>query len=339
MTDQCDVIFDNQSLIDVNGVSFMLFSKKIRIVRGIEDPLVTAYPIDLTKYLHPGINKVIIELFEGKAYRIVLQRVQSIEMNDLIAAVPRDVGGMKQQRDDDDDVAEINATLSLRCPLSCMRISLPARGRHCDHLAAFDLTSYLSFCRNGRVWHCPICFHQCPVSELYIDNWLCNVLHTIPEDCYEIAVFPDGTFKAKDNEESSKKHKDSSHNQASSETVGTKRAPQESKQDEADCYIILSDSDDEPPSTTSSGEKHNADTVKREASEAFANPEELTEDNEASPRPKRQHIASSPPSNILTVLKHNVDLNTDNPIVTPNQPNNDPNESEKTGTYDDPIVL
>ena len=47
--------------------------------------------------------------------------------------------------------------VSLRCPLTFKRISLPARGHDCRHIQCWDLEAYLKLnCEKG-LWKCPVC--------------------------------------------------------------------------------------------------------------------------------------------------------------------------------------
>ena len=48
--------------------------------------------------------------------------------------------------------------VSLRCPITYKRISIPARGQECKHLQCFDLESYLRLHGDrGGMWKCPVC--------------------------------------------------------------------------------------------------------------------------------------------------------------------------------------
>lgn len=47
--------------------------------------------------------------------------------------------------------------VSLKCPITFKRITLPARGHECKHIQCFDLESYLQInCERGS-WRCPVC--------------------------------------------------------------------------------------------------------------------------------------------------------------------------------------
>ncbi|EDO40709.1 predicted protein, partial [Nematostella vectensis] len=57
----------------------------------------------------------------------------------------------------DDGVEQTAIKVSLKCPITFRRISLPARGHDCKHIQCFDLESYLRLnCERGS-WKCPVC--------------------------------------------------------------------------------------------------------------------------------------------------------------------------------------
>jgi SUMO ligase MMS21 Smc5/6 complex component len=49
-----------------------------------------------------------------------------------------------ESKDDELEVEEVDALVSLRCPLSIDRIVTPAKGRLCSHRRCFDLE--VSYC-------------------------------------------------------------------------------------------------------------------------------------------------------------------------------------------------
>ena len=57
----------------------------------------------------------------------------------------------------EDGVEQTAIKVSLKCPITYRRISLPARGHDCKHIQCFDLESYLQLnCERGS-WKCPVC--------------------------------------------------------------------------------------------------------------------------------------------------------------------------------------
>lgn len=47
--------------------------------------------------------------------------------------------------------------VSLKCPITFKRITLPARGHDCKHVQCFDLESYLQLNCDRGSWRCPVC--------------------------------------------------------------------------------------------------------------------------------------------------------------------------------------
>ena len=57
----------------------------------------------------------------------------------------------------EDGVEQTAIKVSLKCPITFRRITLPARGHDCKHIQCFDLESYLQLnCERGS-WRCPVC--------------------------------------------------------------------------------------------------------------------------------------------------------------------------------------
>lgn len=58
---------------------------------------------------------------------------------------------------DRDGVEQTALKVSLKCPITFKKITLPARGHECKHIQCFDLESYLQLnCERGS-WRCPVC--------------------------------------------------------------------------------------------------------------------------------------------------------------------------------------
>lgn len=70
----------------------------------------------------------------------------------------------------DPDVVATSQVLSLKCPLSYMRLQVPCRSLSCTHLQCFDATSYLQLQEQGPQWLCPICNKSAPFDQLAVDG-------------------------------------------------------------------------------------------------------------------------------------------------------------------------
>ena len=81
--------------------------------------------------------------------------VSKIKRNfNSVAASNGHISGTNQ---DGEGVEQTAIKITLKCPITFKRITLPARGHDCKHIQCFDLESYLQMnCEKG-CWRCPVC--------------------------------------------------------------------------------------------------------------------------------------------------------------------------------------
>ena len=113
----------------------------------------------------------VLQLVHRPSIRSVLQgllkkRLLSVDLG--TAKIKRNFGNstgnspltpnLGHDRDRERDTVEQTALkISLKCPITFKRITLPARGHDCKHIQCFDLESYLQLnCERGA-WRCPVC--------------------------------------------------------------------------------------------------------------------------------------------------------------------------------------
>merc|ERR1712106_149945 len=94
-------------------------------------------------------------------------------------SIPSDSGtnaGDTTQSSDSGLEPATSQKVSLRCPLTFKRISLPARGHDCRHIQCFDLESYLKLnCEKG-LWKCPVCNKPALLEGLEVDQYMWSVI-------------------------------------------------------------------------------------------------------------------------------------------------------------------
>jgi MIZ/SP-RING zinc finger. len=56
----------------------------------------------------------------------------------------------------DDGIETTLDKVSLKCPITQRRITIPARGHDCKHIQCFDLESYLKLNVDKGNWKCPV---------------------------------------------------------------------------------------------------------------------------------------------------------------------------------------
>lgn len=81
----------------------------------------------------------------------------------------------------DPDIIATASILSLKCPLSTLRLGLPVRSISCRHNQCFDATSFLQLQEQGPTWVCPICNNSATYESLVVDEY---VLPTYPTFAY-----------------------------------------------------------------------------------------------------------------------------------------------------------
>lgn len=87
------------------------------------------------------------------------------------------------------------AKVSLRCPLSMGRLTIPVKGMDCKHLQCFDLVMFLAYARRSRQFACPVCNRQtASLERLWVSPLLSEALRLCPvED--DVEVLSDGSLR------------------------------------------------------------------------------------------------------------------------------------------------
>jgi hypothetical protein len=78
--------------------------------------------------------------------------------------------------DDDVMVDTCASTVSVKCPVTQMRVGIPARGVTCKHMQCFDLEGALRNCHTACYWSCPICDMPITATDLIVDPHLAVAL-------------------------------------------------------------------------------------------------------------------------------------------------------------------
>lgn len=87
--------------------------------------------------------------------------------------------------------------MTLKCPLTFARIKTPVKGKQCQHIQCFDLTSYLSMNRNYPKFSCPVCSKTTNYEDLVVDSYVVKILEEAPQEADELDIYPDGSWSQK----------------------------------------------------------------------------------------------------------------------------------------------
>jgi E3 SUMO-protein ligase PIAS1 len=169
-----DIAFPPQTELKVNG-------EDVRAnLRGLKGKPGSTRPVDITNYLRcknaAFTNKISFTYaLTHKKFYLVGRICKVNKIEELVARIqPRirqaDVIRDMVSRAGDGDIEATSQVMSLKCPLSYMRLTLPCRGMGCKHLQCFDATSYLQLQEQGPQWICPVCNNQARFDQLAVDE-------------------------------------------------------------------------------------------------------------------------------------------------------------------------
>lgn len=83
--------------------------------------------------------------------------------------------------------------MSLKCPLSTMRMQIPCRGINCHHNQCFDAMSYLQTQEQAPQWSCPTCNKACRFDDLLVDEYVQDILSRTSAE--QVTIEPTGEWR------------------------------------------------------------------------------------------------------------------------------------------------
>ncbi|KAG6851171.1 hypothetical protein H0H93_015181 [Arthromyces matolae] len=209
----CPVEFPPTCEVRVNNVQLTANLKGLKKKPG------TAPPPDIGKYcrLTSISNKIEMvyvnsqQPVHAKKYYLVVMLVEAISVECLVTNLKSEKYQTSQdiqQRmvasmSEDDDIIAGPQKMSLKCPLSYMRVNTPCRSAHCVHPQCFDATSWFSVMEQTTTWMCPVCERVLSTKDLIVDGYFDDILKQTPEEVEDVIVEADGEWHTSDNKHGS----------------------------------------------------------------------------------------------------------------------------------------
>lgn len=75
-----------------------------------------------------------------------------------------------KNRAEDSEIVATSSIMSLKCPLSTLRIQVPCRSIVCTHNQCFDAASFLELQKQAPTWTCPVCSKSTSFESLQVDQ-------------------------------------------------------------------------------------------------------------------------------------------------------------------------
>lgn len=117
----------------------------------------------------------------------------------------------------DADICVGRTFVSLKCPLSQCRISLPCKPSTCSHLQCFDLAFFLKMNERKPTWECPVCRGPAQFSTLEINGLFVKILAEAPTNAVDVEFDDSANWTYRSHEEKEKEE------QATTEQRNAKR--------------------------------------------------------------------------------------------------------------------
>lgn len=98
---------------------------------------------------------------------------------------------MKNANDPDIEVG--SSVMSLKDPISTLRIQTPCRSTMCTHNQCFDAESFLQLQEQAPTWTCPICNKALDYESLAVDQYVEELLHNA-RGVDQVTIEPNGEW-------------------------------------------------------------------------------------------------------------------------------------------------
>ncbi|KAL7945736.1 PINIT domain-containing protein [Trichoderma barbatum] len=197
-----DVAFPHQSELRVNGDEIKAN------LRGLKNKPGSTRPVDITNSLRLRGNYMnnieFTYALTNRKYYLIINLCKTTSVPELVATISNrrkiseeSVISELNKIAQDPDVVATSQVLSLKCPLSYMRLDVPCRSLSCTHLQCFDATSYLQLQEQGPQWLCPICNKSAPFEQLAVDNYVKVILEKTSKSLETVTIEPNGKWSSK----------------------------------------------------------------------------------------------------------------------------------------------
>ncbi|KAL9473874.1 hypothetical protein ACSS6W_008254 [Trichoderma asperelloides] len=197
-----DVAFPHQSELRVNGDEIKAN------LRGLKNKPGSTRPVDITNSLRLRSNYMnnieFTYALTNKKFYLVVNLCKTTSVSELVTTISsrrkiseESVISELNKIAQDPDVVATSQVLSLKCPLSYMRLEVPCRSLSCTHLQCFDATSYLQLQEQGPQWLCPICNKSAPFDQLAVDGYVKVILEKTPKSLETVTIEPNGKWSSK----------------------------------------------------------------------------------------------------------------------------------------------
>lgn len=96
---------------------------------------------------------------------------------------------------DDPDIEVGSSVMSLKDPISTLKINTPCRSTLCTHNRCFDGESFLQLQEQAPTWTCPICNKTISFEALAVDEYVQDIIDKVSRSTDQVTVEPNGEWR------------------------------------------------------------------------------------------------------------------------------------------------
>lgn len=196
-----DITFPSQIEVKVNN-------EEVRAnFKGLKGKTGSTRPVDITDFVRKNTgykNQLqITYALTQKKYTCYVYLVKKESVDDLAARIrqrnvitKQSVINEMQKKANDPDIEVGSVNLSLKDPISTLRIKIPIRSTVCSHNACFDAASFLQLQEQAPMWQCPICNKTVSFEGLAVDEYVQEILDQVSSNTDQVTIDPNGKWSS-----------------------------------------------------------------------------------------------------------------------------------------------
>ncbi|USP78704.1 uncharacterized protein yc1106_05978 [Curvularia clavata] len=296
-----DIAFPSQIEVKVNDEEVKANYK------GLKNKPGSTRPADITSFVRTKVanqrNSLLItyaltqKASQAEKYNLFIYLVRKFSVEELTERIKRrnvitreSVLNEMMKKANDPDIEVGSSVMSLKDPISTLRIVTPCRSTVCTHNQCFDADSFLQLQEQAPTWTCPICNKTVSFEALAVDQYVQDILSKA-RNIDQVTIQPNGEWST----EKDVKPKHYNHDDDSDDDLVeiTDYRVQAIKSEAAPTPTSLSTPplpSREPSTAPRSGQKRTSEVV------------DLTLSDDEDPRPSKK-VAYTTPSSIPDVSR------------------------------------
>ncbi|MCJ1471214.1 SUMO ligase siz1 [Pseudocyphellaria aurata] len=174
-------------------------------LRGLKNKPGSTRPADITNLLRKRAgyenSMTVIYALTTKKFHLIVNLVRQHAAEELVTKLRsgktisiNQVVREMVSKGKDNDIVATSSIMSLKCPLSTLRINVPCRSTVCTHNQCFDALSFLQLQEQAPTWQCPICSKSVSFAALEVDEYVSDILAKTPKDIDQVTIEPSGIW-------------------------------------------------------------------------------------------------------------------------------------------------